>query len=291
MAEHLLWTASNYSSPNRVAYGSVPGGFAALLEGASGIEWLIRFTVIFFCLCVPNLLPLISLGWLPRTRSEARPVDLLLLCAGALLLSCLPRWDFGHLVFVQPLFCVLAGTFIAQSRMVQSLVLPTALIFTVVASTFLWLAAAERWELKSAQTSRGVVFGSLPDIAIVQDMSNVSRYGDEVFVYPYLPLLYFFTDAANPTRYSFLQPGMMTEIDERSAVADLERRLPAALIYGHMSAGEFLRIWPGSDPARLRLTYMEDWLKQRFAPARSIGASSGAIELWLPLDSRRALSK
>jgi hypothetical protein len=284
MAEHLLWTSRNYSGANEVGYGSIPGGYGALFREVSGGEWAIRSLAVFF-VALPALLPVVALGWFTRPRRELVAMLPLLMCAAALLLSCLPRWDLDHLEYVEPLFYVLAGAWLA--RVLPSRVLGAAgVLFTMVSATFLWTTVAARWPMPALETRRGLVHASASDLKLIREMLEPLPAGQSLFVYPYLPTFYFFTDAINPTRYSYLQPGMMTSDDESSVVAALERRPPCCVVYGDLSAAEILRVFPSSDPARLKLSLVANWLRKHYAASAGSPAGSG-VELWLPVAGPR----
>jgi hypothetical protein len=88
--------------------------------------------------------------------------------------------------------------------------------------------------------------------------------GDSVFSYPYLPSAYYFLDARNPTRYSFLQPGMMPAEDERRAIGELEAAPPQWVIYEMVPPEAVLASWPGSDPARIPMAAMDTYLHAHY---------------------------
>jgi hypothetical protein len=282
MIEHLLWTSSNYVQANRVPYGSMTGGYSLLLWDATGLDWLARVVILFFH-SLPPLLPLVALGWLFRLRRETRPISLLLVCGAALVLSAYPRWEIEHLLFIAPLFYVLAGCWLADA-LPQRVLPAVGILFTLAAFTFMLAAVTGRLGLASAETKRGLIQGTPADLAVIKNMLEPLPAKSPVFAYIYLPTLYFFTDAINPTRYSFLQPGMMTEDDERSVIADLKRRPPLQVIHGRMTDEEMLRIWPKSNPRRLHFTLVDEWLAKRYAPS---SAGRATIEIWLPNEIRR----
>jgi len=277
MIDHLLWTSRNYAGANRFAYGGIPGGYGALFKDAAGAEYLIRGAVVFF-VALPALLPPIALVWLlPKHRS--RLTILLVVCAAALLVSCLPRWDLDHLEYVEPLFLILAGAWLAQALPPRPLA-AAAVMFTGTAAVFLFVAIAGVLQLSPLQTKRGFVRGSAPDVSQIEKMLTPLPAGDGVYIYSYLPTLYFFTDAVNPTRYSYLQPGMMTDNDELSVLTDLQRQPPSWVIYNELSIEELLRVFPSSDPKRLRLVRLETWLKENYKPANPAIPPSRGIELY-----------
>jgi hypothetical protein len=89
--------------------------------------------------------------------------------------------------------------------------------------------------------------------------------GDPLFVYPYMPMHYFLTQARNPTEYSFFSPGMATEREALAALADLRASPPEWILYMKLSREEFLRVVPQGGSAQWRYTELENWLEQNYA--------------------------
>ena len=53
---------------------------------------------------------------------------------------------------------------------------------------------------------------------------------NKILVYPYLPLYYYLTDTANPTRYEYFQPGMHTPQQAEEMLAEITAaRVPVVL--------------------------------------------------------------
>ena len=90
-----------------------------------------------------------------------------------------------------------------------------------------------------------------------------------------MPLVYFLTGGENPTRYSFLQPGMMTLVDEETALASLLARPPQWVFYSDTPAEAYLRLWPSSDPARLRMHSIENFIHSRYGLVERLSLSTG----------------
>jgi hypothetical protein len=282
MIEALLWTSRNYSGANQFPYGGIPGGYRAVFADASGLELPVRALVAVF-IALPALLPPLALGWLLPKFRRRPPAVLLLACAAGLLISCLPRWDLDHLEYVEPIFLVLAGAWIAEITPPRVLS-GAGVVFTCIAALFLFTAVSNHGQTVSIRSRRGLVQGSPADLALIDKMLGPLPAGDGLFVYPYLPTFYFFTDAVNPTRYSFLQPGMMTDDDEGALLAELEGRPPTWVIYNDLPVSEILRVFPSSDPKRLRFLRLEAWLKGRYEAVPGVPADRG-IEL------RKAIAK
>jgi hypothetical protein len=90
-------------------------------------------------------------------------------------------------------------------------------------------------------------------------------------VYPYKPLLYFLTQAENPTRYSYLAPGMMTGEDAGIALAELEAHPPEWVLYLDLNPAEFERVFPSGQGFDAHFPQLESWIKANY---RSTGSPS-----------------
>jgi hypothetical protein len=103
--------------------------------------------------------------------------------------------------------------------------------------------------------------------------------GDSLFAFPYEPVYYFLTAGQNPTRYLWLQPGMMSSSDESTALTKLRARPPQWIIYRDLAPADYLRIWPGSDPAHLRMKSIEDWIRANYRIETSATSPDGVRQL------------
>jgi hypothetical protein len=100
-----------------------------------------------------------------------------------------------------------------------------------------------------------------------------------MFAFPYEPAALFLGAGRNPTRYSFLQPGMMTAADERAALQDLEAKPPLWVYYSDVPPKAYLRIWPSSDPRRLRMPHIEQFIAERYREVDRTGLNGLAFRL------------
>jgi hypothetical protein len=57
---------------------------------------------------------------------------------------------------------------------------------------------------------------------------------------------------------------MMGDEDETAALAELIANPPQWIIYRDLDAEAYLRIWPGSDPAKLRMRRIEEFIRTRY---------------------------
>lgn len=255
--QNLLWMRTNYSGVNRMSYGSVIGGYPALFEGASGgLEWAMRAFLIAG-LTLPVWLPPLCGALL--IRNHDRPRLYFFLCGVSMIVSVSPRFDVGHLVFAVPLFYPIAASFIKRAPWA---VVPTG----ALALLFLFSAIVQRAGTRVIDTPAGQVRTDAESAEIVKWMTANIAPGERMFVYPYPPIAYLLTRGKNVSRFNVMQPGLFTEQDERWATEDMLRNPPAKVLYMDISKDDFLRIWPASDPNRLRLNYLHNFVLSNFEP-------------------------
>jgi hypothetical protein len=257
MLDSLLWSASNYADANRVWYGSVTGGYANLLHGGS-LENTASTIALLLFLTLPATLPFLSAIWLWKRPSMT--VVTLLATGFALLLSTYPRWDLNHLTWISAPFYALTAVLIGRSKFRKAVVV----IVLIAASSCLLVSIQQRLRETSRVTTVGIVQGTPGNLDVLAMIQARVKPSDTLFVFPYRPLLYFVTGAHNPTRYSFLQPGMFSDKDESEALSELRAHPPQWVFYTHVPPEAYLRIWPGSDPRRLQMADIEDFLRENY---------------------------
>lgn len=257
MIRSMGWTTANYTIANHTSYGWIIGGYRQLFHALSPGEAIVTSLVLVF-ITLPATLPFVSAIWL--SRRPPMKIVALLTSGAALLLSSYPRWDLIHLNYVAALFYVLAASLIWNFRF-RRIVAITALI---AAASCLGINARQRLSEPSRMTMLGAAHGPASDLQTVAMLQRQVRPADTLFVFPYRPIVYFLTLARNPTRYSFLQPGMFPESDVRRALEELQSEPPHWMVYMDIPDSEFLRIWPGSDPSRMHMTGIESFIHERY---------------------------
>ncbi len=257
MLDSLLWSASNYAGANRVWYGSVTGGYANLLQGSSAAGIAMTIVLLAF-LTLPATLPFLSAIWLWKRPSMR--IVLLMAFGFAMILSAYPRWDLNHLTWISAPFYALAAVMIAQTSWRKL----AGIVVLIAAGSCLMVSVQQRLRETTRVTSIGSIHGKPEDVETLAMIQARVKQSDTLFVFPYRPLLYFVTGAHNPTRYSFLQPGMFSDQDEAQALSELRTHPPQWVFYTHVLPEAYLRIWPGSDPQRLRMAGIEDFLRENY---------------------------
>ncbi len=260
--QQLGWLSRNYGAVNGMPYGSIIGGWSALFQGAGVWELPVRFCIVF-CLALPAILPVVALVYWFRNRDATRLY--LLLCVIALVASTYPRSDVAHLAYVSALPYAVAG--ILVYRAVPSR--PRAWLTMLVAAWAVVFALQSQLSgrLVPLETPVGDVRASAGEAPAVRELLLHVQPRQSLFVYPYKPLLYFLTQAENPTRYSYLAPGMMTRADAGIALSALKARPPEWVLYLDLNPAEFERVFPSGQGFDAHFPQLESWIKVNYRSA------------------------
>jgi 4-amino-4-deoxy-L-arabinose transferase-like glycosyltransferase len=274
MVHDMLWTAAHYAGPNHVyyGYGSIPhgAGLLGVFAGARGTALLIRLLDLFLAF-VPAALPVaVYAVWLLRTRkgvaalgADLRPLLLLMVSSVALLLSAYPRWSADQLMFVAPVFYVLAA-YLLDRFMRPRLRASVGLVLLTVALVAFGISTAGLTREPAIRTRVGRIRAVPQDQALIAALESAIPPGSSLFVYPYLPVVYFLTEGANPTSFDFLQPAMMTQENAQAVVQELKAHPPEHVVYFEFPASTFFGIWPHANPERSRFPLIESYLRENY---------------------------
>ncbi len=283
--QQMAWLKANYSAVNGMSYGSVNGGVGRVLEGARGFEKAPLLAVLT-CLELPATLPVAAIGlwvlaaWLGKIRAGEGPVvTLLLLSMAALALSTYPRSDVEHLAFVAALPYAL--TVVGVARLAPP---GTGIWIAAVPLLFSVLFAGNHLRGWLATGTMASPVGRLrvekEQFAGMERLLARVGPGQTLYVHPYSPIYYFVTQAKNPTRFSFLAPGMMTGREEAEAVSQLRTRPPEWVMYLQISRQGFLRVFPSGTSLDHRFRALEGWLEKNYQPLSGPAVSVMGYELW-----------
>lgn len=269
--EQMQWLSRKYSGVNRMPYGSIIGGYGALFAAPSVGERIVNGLIVFF-IALPAILPIFaSAGWAFSviSRRTFHPRDImtyLVLCIPCLAATAYPRADVEHLAFIVPLAYVLAAALLYH-RYDGGYIMPLVLFFGTGAALFLFFAWSPILTEQRITSPIGHLRSVPADASHAAALLQKVKPNDSLYVHPYLPLFYFLTQARNPTRYSYMAPGMMDEEDERLVFDALERRPPQWILFLELSLEEFKRVFPAGDPARLRFQKIETWIRTHYKPS------------------------
>ncbi len=278
MVRHLLWTAGHYSAANRVSYGSLLIDPASYFEGAQGLDLAVRLARLTQSL-IPSILPVAAyLGlavvfWRRRSilRQDRAPLTLLLLFSAGLLVASLPRLAAHQLFFIMPVFAILCSyaLYVLANEKWRSDVTAAC---TVAACLF--LASSVHHDMRATQkvvTHAGELRCTPADGLVLSALVSRIHPHDGLFVFPYIPIVYFVTGGQNPTRYSFLQPGLMTDEAGSDALAELQSHPPRWIFWWQAPTSFWILTWPNIDPTRRPFPLIESFIESQYRDSLRLG--------------------
>jgi len=283
----MFWLRQNYSALNNMPYGSIIGGYRALLDGTNGFAETAVRVLLVACVALPAILPIAALllwggllSWRGKVSPEQRPVIvLLLLAAGVFVITTFPRADVMHLAFVAALPYTLAAAALARllpSRGGAALAMGS----TLLASLFAWNYIQGWRQTVPVATPVGTLRAAPNQASELSGLLATVHPGETLFVYPYMPVQYFLTQATNPTPFCALGPGMTTPEQESEGLAALQAAPPEWLLYMQLSREEFLRVFPNGTNLNFRLDRVETWMQQNYRLVDGPPVSLGGYRLW-----------
>jgi hypothetical protein len=278
MIDAVLWSTRNYAGPNRTVYGYIIGGYQGMFRNSNPVEALF-LAIMLLIVTLPATLPLASLaGWPVQLRSyPERRVVFLVVCAGTVLAATWPRPDMSHLMYGAALFYVLTGVLLVRVLGTRERLALASVVLVVAVGDF-GFAVYQRVTEPALATRVGVVHGKPQDIAVLRTIQSQVMPNESIFVFPYWPIFYFTTGARNPTRYSYLQPGMFPKEDEDEVLRTLKAHPADVVIYRKVSPESYLHIWPSSDPKRLSMPEIEKLFRERYG----VVAQEGKFQVMRP---------
>lgn len=275
MFRDLLWTSTHYPDANRVPYGYgaiAPGGLRAMFAGAGGAAFIARATGLIAVL-VPVALPfVVYVAWMIRRFRRAEIDDreklavLLMLASFGFVISTYPRWSADQLLFIAPIFYVLGAYLLSRlltGRILCAIAAGLALALGIASLTY---SVQHVMSEPIIQTRVGPVRAGPAEQSIIKLVTARVNAGETLFAYPYLPMVYFLTGAENPTRYSFLQPGMMRRAEYERTLEDLRVHPPRWIFYFSIPLATYHGIWPAADPRALNLTPVDHFIISQYHP-------------------------
>lgn len=270
MIDQLLWAMAHYSAPNRVPYGYFSENPVAGIRSAWIVQAILQAgRLVEFC--TPAALPLVAYGGLAvlfvRSRYALKQqrdlIALLAMFSAGVLVAGMPRLGAHQLVFVSPVFWILCGyvVFVAagQRRRWLPVLLGALSLLMLVSSTM----NSQRYS-EAVETSAGTVRCTPEDARLLSALGNRINPGDSLFVFPYLPIAYFLFGGQDPSRYSFLQPGMMTAEDEARVESELRAHPPKWMLWARFPDAFWRSAWPNTHAASLSFPALERYMASNY---------------------------
>lgn len=275
-----MWPLQHYTAANHVRYGWqnwTDETRDAIFRTGPWPARILKIVAVTPGFIIP-ILPLIGVGMLVywvvqlRKRPEVMPLaeHYVIVCsasAGLLLSVAIVRPDVLHFVYLTPLWYVILAWILGApqpSRLLQR-IRPVLIAYTAAAFGMLGFALllATTGAHNRIETRRGLVTTSAPDtvIAFVQAHTNP---GDDLLVYPYLPLYSYLTATRSPSPYDFFQPGMNTRGQGREIIQSMQLRDGRAVLFEPWFPEKFAYSWPGTPLAAVARDPVADYILRSF---------------------------
>jgi hypothetical protein len=280
MIQCLRWTSANYTAANTVGYGSVWVG--APVGGLHRASW--NYALASILGSVPAVLPLAAIaGWVwfsrsGRDRAETGETLPLAAVAAALVLSEWPRWSADALIHTMALSWALCAILLYRLTSPRQRFWCCG-VALLAAGISVGSKALAPFSYSPRETRVGALRDPDDEGEFLSRLENWIQPGDSLFSFPYLPSAYFFLNARNPSRYSFMQPGMMNAEDEHRAVEELRAAPPRWVLYERFPADAVLAIWPGSDPSLIPMRTMNTYIAEHYRPVDTVSGIWGTLEV------------
>jgi hypothetical protein len=277
MLRSMRWAGANYTAANRVPYGSVWLGTAALGLQPVGLSFTLTTAYTLISAVLP---PAALAGWAwylwRGDHGKNTEIPPLVAAAVALVLSAWPRWTADALLHTAALSWFLCALLLyrvstARSRLWLGGAVVLAAGFSLAGKSI------EALNYLPRETRVGIVRTTGDDSEVLAAMERRIQPGDSLFSFPYTASLYYLLNVRNPSRYTFLQPGMMTGEDELHALADLQAAPPRWVVYESYPPQVVLALWPGSDPARIPMAAINFYLREQYRPVDDVTGEWGHL--------------
>lgn len=199
-------------------------------------------------------------------------------------LGIFPSAVWSHLAFVMPPILLLLGLVLSQGdtalcarsraaatglRAVAATVTGCALVLAAFASM-----DVARWHPTPLDLPRASLNVTPHQAAIYQDalafVNECSPSGEDIFVAPYMPIVYFLTDRGNVSRYDLTIPG---NVDGQRIIDSLESAQTRCIVYNPVMYPEFA-------PFHELFPMLNEYLRQQYGRRRDI---RGGNEAWFGL--------
>jgi hypothetical protein len=98
--------------------------------------------------------------------------------------------------------------------------------------------------------------------------------GQEVLVYPYLPLYNYLTATRSPSRYDYFQRGMNTREQAQKIIASLQSHEARGVLFEPGFAEKFANSWPGTPLSAIANDPVADYIVRNYRVCQVLNSAS-----------------
>jgi hypothetical protein len=280
MFANWFWPLRHYSLANHVPYGYQNWSDETRRTLFGSGSWAVRVITVLAlspCFLIP-LLPALAVGmlvywlvWMVRRQPPEHKGHYYVLTTAALtglLLSVvIGRADIIHFLYLFPLFALvlawmiegkdIPGQFYRKIR--SGITAYVALAFVLFGMALLVRTVG----VHNLSTRRGEITVPGKDTVVDYVQAHVAP-GDNILVYPYLPLYYYLTATYSPTRYEYFQPGMHTSGQAGEILSQLSAKPVRVILLEAGFAEKIPRSWPGTPLAAITHDPVADYIIREY---------------------------
>jgi hypothetical protein len=176
----------------------------------------------------------------------------LLTCAvltGLLASVVVVRADILHFVYLAPVWYVELAWILGSRAKSQLLKASRPYLVAYVGISFGMLSLSLLLNTTGAhnriETRRGTIVTGSTDTVINYVQSHIAA-GEEMLVYPYLPLYNYLTATRSPSRYDYFQTGMNTSDQSNEIISSMDSRQLRAVLFEPTFSEKIRDSWPGT---------------------------------------------
>jgi hypothetical protein len=146
-----------------------------------------------------------------------------------------------------------------------------AIAFGLLSLILLLSANGARYRV---ETRRGVIKIDEPDTIIDYLQTNTAP-GQEMLIYPYLPLYNYLTATTSPTRYDFFQPGMNTRQQADEIISSLSQKKAQTVLFEPWFMEKMAASWPGTRLEAVASDPVADFIARNYQICKILNSPEG----------------
>ncbi len=292
MLQDWLWPLRHYTQANHVPYGWQNWSNSArqmIFYTGPLAARVLKILAVSPGFLVP-VLPLLALCLFPHWTKQLRHqkttprhcsyyVLISAVLSGLLFSVVIVRADIIHFMYLAPLWYVLLtwllGSHHMQGRTLikirKYLVAYVSIAFGMMALAVLLSAVGARNQI---ETRRGMITTGEKDMVIEYVQAHVAS-GQELLVYPYLPLYNYLTATHSPSRYDYFQPGMSTTEQAQQIIASLQSHQIRVVLFERGFVDKIAYSWPGTPPNAIANDPIADHIMRNYRVCKMLNSPPG----------------
>jgi hypothetical protein len=290
MLRDWLWPLRHYTKANHVIYGWQDWSDSTRTEifHAGSLSMRLFKSLLVSPGFVIPVMPLIGVAMFIalaiRVQDEASSAKwnhyLLIsgILTGLLISIVIVRPDIIHLMYLAPFWYVLLAWLLGSTDLKNLtlmhirpyLVMYVSFTFGLMSFALLLTANGAEHEV---QTRRGVITTGRKD-GVIDYIQRHSVPGQQLLVYPYLPLYNYLTGTQSPSAYDYFQPGMNTHEQAAEMISAIEKQRIGSVLLEPGFASKFANSWPETPLNEIGQDPVADYLVRNYRVCKLLSSGS-----------------